>query len=503
MTILLLSSEQLISVLLMLPLIAAMTAILFRQGLLSKLANFVFLSANLGVALCLAALFLSNAKGVSATIGEPLVYQLGGWAAPLGIGLSLTGFALLIMVLTAVLAWVLGIYSLWFFKGEKALRFWPLWWLLLCGLNAIFLSNDAFNIYVCLEVIGLCAAALVALEPKRESLTAALRYLLVGLVGSLFYLLGIALLYRSYGSLDLTILSSQSAGSVLDSLALLLITLGLMLKIALFPLHFWLPPAHANAPAPISALLSSLVVKAGLFVLIRFWFDVLGTSASTAAANVLGGLGAVAIVWGAWQAFYATRLKLMIAYSTVAQLGYLFLLFPLAGSSSDIPAAAATYLIVAHACAKATMFLAAGNIVFALGHDQITRLVGVASQQPLSVLAFAIAGVSLIGLPPSAGFLGKWLLLTASLAAEQWHWFIIVLTGGLLSTLYVFKFLTVAFSVDDQSRDKRPDVRASRVPIALHLSALALATMTIVLGFNSELVLNLGLELPASLEGGD
>jgi formate hydrogenlyase subunit 3/multisubunit Na+/H+ antiporter MnhD subunit len=491
-----LNSQALVPALVALPLFAAIVSVVLRHAVLNKIINVIFLLTNLAIVLSLADLFLQAGKNTHLLFIDSFGYQLGGWAVPLGISLTLNGFALLMIILTAFLALVLGIYSLWYFKGEKAIRFWPLWWLLLSGLNAIFLSNDAFNIYVCLEIIGLSAAALVALETKREALVAALRYLLVGLVGSLFYLLGVVLLYRSYGTLDLTMLANQSTGSMSDSLALLLITSGLLLKIALFPVHFWLPPAHANAPTPVSAILSSLVVKAGIFVLIRFWFDVLDLSVGNSASNILGVFGGGAIIWGSWKAFCAPRLKLMIAYSTVAQLGYIFLLFPLSASSAGIPDAAATYLIVAHACAKATMFLAAGNILIAVGHDNLGNLKGIAAHQPLSVLIFAIAGMSLIGLPPSAGFIGKWLLLTASIQAGQWHWFVLVLIGGLLATLYVFKFLTIAFSTDDNDDSANAQkLTMNPVPIALHLCALLLAIFTILLGFNSSLVLDFGLQL--------
>ncbi len=493
------SSHQLIPALVILPLTAAIVAVVLRHVALNKLLNFLFMCANFIIALTLVLLFLHAEKDGGDLFTNPLGYQIGGWPTPLGINIGLSGFALLMIVLTAAFALILGIYSLSYFKGEKSFHFWPLWWLLISGLNAIFLSNDAFNIYVCLEIIGLSAAALVALEPNREALTAALRYLLVGLVGSLFYLLGVALLYRSYGTLDLDMLSSLSTGSLVDSLALLFVTSGLLLKIALFPLHFWLPPAHANAPTPISAILSSIVVKASLFVLIRFWFDVLDSSVSDIASNLIGVLSCIAILWGSWQAFRATRLKLMIAYSTVAQLGYIFLLFPLSASLPFEAFEAATYLIVAHAFAKATMFLAAGNILLALGHDKIDDLRGVAVYQPMSVLIFSVAGISLIGLPPSAGFIGKWLLLTALIQAGQWHWFVIVLTGGLLATLYIFRFLTIAFStdrLDDHAGTNSYALKATMktVPKPLHLCALILAMFTIFLGFNSELILNFGLQ---------
>jgi formate hydrogenlyase subunit 3/multisubunit Na+/H+ antiporter MnhD subunit len=273
---------------------------------------------------------------------------------------------------------------------------------------------------------------------------------------------------------------------------MLLITLGLLLKIALFPLHFWLPQAHANAPTPVSAILSALVVKASLYVLIKFWFEVLSESTTFGASQILGGLGGAAIIYGSWKAYRATQLKVLIAYSTVAQLGYIFLLFPLSEhavnthSFSGSASQAAVYFIVAHACAKAAMFLSAGNLILSQGSGEIVQLKGIVTREPLNVLVFTIAGVSLIGLPPSAGFIAKWLLLTTSIENGQWWWAIIVLAGGLMASMYLFKILNLAFN-----REPVDVGAAQRVPPALTAAALVLALITLALGFNAEFILSI------------
>jgi formate hydrogenlyase subunit 3/multisubunit Na+/H+ antiporter MnhD subunit len=287
---------------------------------------------------------------------------------------------------------------------------------------------------------------------------------------------------------------------------MILITIGLLLKIALFPLHFWLPQAHANAPTPVSAILSALVVKASLYVLIKFWFEVLSGSTTFGASQVLGVLGGIAIVYGSWKAFRAKQLKVLIAYSTVAQLGYIFLLFPLSehaantssfsGSSfsglafSGSASQAAIYFIVAHACAKAAMFLSAGNLILSQGSGEIAQLKGIATRDPLNVLIFTIAGVSLIGLPPSAGFIAKWLLLTTSIESGQWWWVLFVLSGGLLAAMYLFKILSLAFdnTLDDGVVQIQAKALSSKV---LTSSALVLAMITLALGFNAEFILNI------------
>lgn len=424
-------------------------------------------------------------------------YTLAGWSPPLGVKLIADGLAAILLMTTAVLYLVLSVYSaLYFSDKNKGARFWPLWWLLATGLNGVFLSADAFNIYVTLEIIGLASVALIALSGDRAALVAALRYALVGLLGSLCYLFGVALLYRAYGTLDLAQLASLAEANALTWSALSLISVGLLLKTALLPLHFWLPPAHASAPVPVSAVLSGLVVKASFYLLVRYWLDILPVATTTLALQLLGVLGTAAIFWGCIAAYRAQRLKLMVAYSTVAQVGYLFLLFPL--SATDIDAwkvsggalAAIVYFVVAHALAKSAMFVAAGNIMHSYHHDDIDDLRGVVREQPLDVFTFAIAGASLIGLPPSAGFIAKWLLLSGAISSGQWWWAAVILIGGLLAATYIFRFLNVAF---DQSQvPESPALADTRsVPLTMALCGLVLAIMAVLMGFNAGWMLEL------------
>lgn len=487
-----LNSAAFLPIIVFLPLVAALVSFLISRVMVQGRLNIGFAFLQFLVVILTTILFL-NADSYQSDR-----YEIGAWGAPLGIDLVVDGFSILMIALTGLLTLVLTIYSTVYFSGDpKSQRFWPLWWLMIAGLNGLFVSGDAFNIYVCLEIIGLSAAALVALQSTKAALEASLRYLLVGLLGSLFYLMAIAILYRSYGTLDLTQLAANAGNALPDQIAMILITLGLVLKIALFPMHFWLPQAHANAPTPVSAILSALVVKASLYVLIEFWFNVLGDATTFKASQALGILGGVAIIYGSWTAFRATQLKVLIAYSTVAQLGYIFLLFPLSehasGTStfSGTVSQAAVYFIVAHACAKAAMFLSAGNLILAQGSGDIAQLKGVAVRQPLNLLVFAIAGISLIGLPPSAGFIAKWLLLTTSIESGQWWWVLVIIAGGLLAAMYLFKILSLAFSSEPDAVEADHYPPQTRVPSVLTMMALVLALFTIALGFNAEFILNI------------
>jgi formate hydrogenlyase subunit 3/multisubunit Na+/H+ antiporter MnhD subunit len=394
------------------------------------------------------------------------------------------------LLLTQAVALPLAVYARGYFAATPKGRewFWPITGLLIAALNALFVSADLFNIYVTLELLGLAAVGLVAIAGGTAPVTAALRYLLATLLGSGAYLLGVALIYGTHGSVSIEVLTPLIAEDALIDggtpravvMAAALMLLGLMLKTALFPFHFWLPPAHGGAPAPVSALLSALVIKASFYLVVRLWLDLFEPLTTFGAAQLIGMLGAAAILWGSWLALMQTRLKMLVAYSTVAQIGYLFLLFPLATlvpyHAADSALAGGVMQAVAHGLAKAAMFAAAGSMIVATGRDDISRLGGVGVRLPLTLFTFGLAGVTLMGLPPSGGFSAKWLLLQAALDSGQWWWIAVMIVGGLLTAAYVFKVLRRAFLPVAEGD------RLTAVPRTLEFSAFALALASILLG---------------------
>ncbi|HVL58631.1 MAG TPA: proton-conducting transporter membrane subunit [Burkholderiaceae bacterium] len=415
---------------------------------------------------------------------------VAGWAAPLGIELVADGLACAMVAMTAAVSLGAGLYALWYLDPREpgTASFWPLGGLLIASLNALFLSADLFNVYVALELLGLAAVGLVALQRSAPAIAAALRYLLAALLGSLAYLMGVALTYGAHGTLAFAELSLRMSASPVAWSALALICVGMLLKTALFPLHFWLPPAHGGAVTPASALLSAVVIKGSFYVLLRLWFDVFGAAVGAHAAHLLGALGAAAVLWGSLLAMRQLRLKMVVAYSTVAQVGYLFLLFPLA-TDARVAADAwsgGVYHAVSHAFAKSAMFLAAGAMIAASPSDRIDRLAGVAQRVPIGVFAFALAGMSIMGLPPTGGFIAKWLLLASAVASGQWWWAVVLLAGGALAAVYVFRVLRWAF-VMRGVRSEEP-IAALR---PLELIAMALALIAIGLGFAPQLLLRL------------
>jgi multicomponent Na+:H+ antiporter subunit D len=432
-------------------------------------------STPIGFALACAIAFHVNRAG------KPIVYLVGGLPPPLGIALRADGISAVMLVTAAVIVTAAAFYGRPKFstpdgvrESRSSLTFWIMLQAIWAALNIIFVGGDLFNLYVALELLTFAAVPLVCIDGRPETIAAALRYLLFALFGSISYLLGVALFYGAHGTLDISLLAQRVQATPVVWTAAALMTCGLLAKTALFPLHLWLPPAHANAPAAASAVLSGLVVKGSFFLTLRLWFYILPALPAEKVAIVLGCLGSAAIIAGSVIALRQARLKLLIAYSTVAQIGYLFLVFPLAtGASSAIGWSAGLMQILAHAFAKAAMFFSAGLLAEALGHDQIAKLGGAARVLPLTFLSIALGGLSLMGLPPSGGFSAKWLMLQASVASGQWLWTLPILAGGLLAAGYVYRILAPALSDDQISLVLSP--KRSQEVIALALTAIAIA----------------------------
>jgi multicomponent Na+:H+ antiporter subunit D len=420
---------------------------------------------ELGIAVAIACLVWRS--------GQPLVYTLAGYAPPLGIALRADGFSAVMLVTAWLIAPAAALFARASFatppgtEKRAPLVFWTLLQGVQAALSLIFLGEDLFNLYVGLELLTFAAVPLVCLDGRPETLAAALRYLLFALFGSVFYLLGVALLYGAYGTLDIGLLAPLVRPEPAVWLAAGLMTAGLLAKTALFPLHLWLPPAHANAPAAASAVLSGLVVKGSFFLVVRLWFDVLAALPGVIPGTILATLGSAAILFGSVLAVRQARLKLLIAYSTVAQIGYLFMMFPLShGPWAEDAFSGGVMQALSHAFAKAAMFLSAGLIA---------DLGGAARTMPVTFLALGLGGLSLMGLPPSGGFVAKWLLMKASIESGQWLWAVVMAAGGLLAGGYLYRVLAPALSGESPQLKTAPARSRESVALALALVALLLA----------------------------
>lgn len=433
--------------------------------------------------------------------------NLGGWTEPLGIGMCVDGLSVLFIILTGTVGLLVSVYSFSFFSVDSnqslARHFWPLWLFLWGSLNSLFFVSDIFNAYVVMELVSISSAALAALSGTSISLMAALRYFLMATAASMAFLLGVGFIYAQTGLLDMYLIGSTADGGPLMAVALGLMTVGLIIKTALFPFHFWLPPAHGEAPAPVSAILSALVIKGSFYLFLRIWFTVFQDSTVTSqASSIIGFLGLIAVIWGSYQAIVQIRLKLIIAYSSIGQVGYLFLLFPLVMMTPD-PAwktgawTACVFQVISHGLAKAALFLAAGNLIQASGTDNLRSMRNIADKLPMTTFTLALAGVSLMGLPPSGGFVAKWMLLQSILGSGQWWLAAAPILGGLLTAAYIFRILSQTFVSDDQ----KPC--CGNVSFVMEKSALLLAVFSILIGFRAnEVIFLLSERVCFSITGG-
>jgi multicomponent Na+:H+ antiporter subunit D len=418
--------------------------------------------------------------------GRPLIYIVGGWQPPLGIALRADGLSVAMMITVGVVIGATALFAREEFgqprqrpEARAPLVFWILLLAIWAALNIIVVSDDLFNLYVALELLTFAAVPLVCLKGYKETIKAALRYMLFALFGSVLYLFGTVIIYGAYGTLDIALLAERVRPEPVAWIAAALMTMGLLAKTALFPFHLWLPPAHAGAPAPGSAVLSALVVKGSFFLIVRLWFDAMPGLMTIAASQMLAAFGAGAILFGSVLALRQQRLKLLIAYSTIAQIGYLFFIFPLsAGAMASDPWSGFGWTggwmqLFSHAFAKAAMFMAAGLIAETLGHDRIAELGGIARTLPVTTFAFGIAGLSLMGVPPSGGFVAKWLLLQATVMEGQWWWAVVMLSGGLLAGGYILMVLGKTFFDADVPLKAPGPITRSREIVALTLALCA------------------------------
>jgi len=427
---------------------------------------------------------LATGGAVAALVRDVLaagevVTQLGGWAPPLGIALRADGLSVAMLAMTAGVGLLVSIGALDSLRDLRERQyFWPLWLLLLTGMNGVYLGTDIFNLYVMIEVIALAAVGLTVLSGTKQAVRAGLEYMYASILGALLFLMGVGFVYLQTGRLDFAgLIAAEPSGAMSAALALMVV--GLLLKTALFPLHFWLPAAHANATAPASALLSGLVVKAALYIFLRLTTYM--PLPDEILVTLIGMLGAGAVLWGGVQALRAERLKLLVAWSTVVQIGLIFIAFARAGQVGLSESwKAAALLILAHGVAKSAMFLAAGRIKDEIGHDRIADLDKSEIRPTLAQFTFALAAISIIGLPPSLGFIGKWTLMEGAMAAGYWHWVAVTMIGTLMSVAY-FSRVFAGFLRFDRMRGELAEHKgwalADAAPLTLAIAAISLGLM--------------------------
>lgn len=422
--------------------------------------------------------------------GEVIRYELGGWAAPSGIEYYVDIVNASILLIVSGVSVVVAVYS---YKGatkdipgDKLYLFNTAWLLCITGLLGIVITGDAFNAFVFLEISSLSTYMLISLGRERNALTAAFRYLVMGSIGASFILLGVGFLYAATGTLNMADLSVRipmvdSSRTVLVAFSFL--TIGLMIKAAVFPLHAWLANAYTYAPVTVTALLSGTATKVSLYLLLRIFFNVFGVEYSFGQmllSFILMPAAVIGFVLMSIVAVYQTDLRRMLAYSSVAQIGYIAVGISMAtplGLSSGI------VHVINHAMVKSALFMATGCIIYRLGHSHIASFGGLARQMPITTAAFIVSGLSLIGIPLTAGFVSKFNLIGAAIEKGWWFAAVLILFSSLMATIYIGR--TVEVMLFRQPRGQTAATEGVReAPLSMLIPMWLLILVSLYFGIN-------------------
>lgn len=464
-----------------LPLVAAPLAVLARSRRVAFLLVLTVSWVAAGIALTL--WWQVQAAG-------PLSYALGGWPAPWGIEYRVDRLSAFVLVLVAGIAAVVVPYSRRSVElelpADQHYLFYATFSLCLAGLLGITITGDAFNLFVFLEISSLASYILIGLGRDRRALVAAYQYLIMGTIGATFVVIGVGLLYLETGTLNLADLAARlpQASDVRPVLtALAFLTVGISLKLALFPLHQWLPNAYTYAPSAVSAFLAATATKVSIYALLRFYFSVFGESfvfGGLPLPEILAGLALLAMFAASTIAIFQTDLKRIFAYSSVAQVGYIML-----GISFDTLSGLTGGIVhlFNHAITKGALFLLLGGVAASVGGVSLARAVGLARRMPVTAFGIVVAGLSLVGVPGTAGFVSKWYLVLAALEKGQWWLAFLIVASSLLAVIYTWRFVEAAYFRAPDSDLAEAEVREA--PLPLLVPALVLLAATVYFGLDT------------------
>lgn len=421
-------------------------------------------------------------------------YFLGNWAPPLGIEYRVDLANALVLFLVSGIAAIVFTFSFQSVKLEIDAAQTPLFYcaLLICmtGLLGVTITGDAFNIFVFLEISSLSAYALIAMGARRDrrALTAAFNYLVMGTIGATFFVIGIGLLYQATGTLNLADLHDKLIGQdnrmVQAGFAFILVGVGL--KLAMFPMHLWLPNAYAYAPSVVTAFLAATATKVAVYVLIRFFFSVFNFDfgfIGAAFTYVLMPLGLVGMFVASLVAVFQDDVKRMLAYSSVAQIGYMLLGL----SFATVEGLTASLVhILNHALMKGALFLAVACVVLRAGSHSIHAFYGLSKRMPFTTWAFLISGLSLIGVPLTVGFVSKWYLLEAAFSAGHWYAGFLIVASSLIAVLYIGRIAEVML-LREPATEGRYVMPAKDAPLSMLIPMWTLVIANVYFGLRTDL----------------
>lgn len=424
-----------------------------------------------------------------------VIYEMGGWAAPWGIEFVADYLAIFMLITICLMSFLILIYATEDLKHELRPNvlgwFYTLYLLLVGSMMGLALTNDMFNMFVFMEIGAISACGIISIKSDKECVEASLKYLIMSSVGTGCILMSIALIYMVTGHLNI---SFAAAGlekaiqvypyNILGALALF--SVGFVIKSALFPLHVWLPDAHSSAPSPSSAILSGLVIKIYVFMYLKLLLKLFPSELYSMVPifDMILILASLSIFFGSIFAIVQKDIKRMLAFSSIAQIGYVFLgigLFNVTGLTGGI------LHIINHAMMKSMLFLSAGAIIYCSGRRKISDLKGIGLKMPLVMGAFTIGAMSMVGLPATNGFISKLYLALGALDAGKPFYLGVILLSSFLNVLYYFPIVISAFFGESQENDEK--IEFKKLPARMSIPLVVLSFGIILLGIFPKYIL--------------
>ncbi|MBD3271022.1 MAG: NADH/ubiquinone/plastoquinone (complex I) [Elusimicrobia bacterium] len=418
--------------------------------------------------LSVAAVFLVNTSGI-------MVYSVGAWQPPIGIALVLDGLSSFMLVTVNLVAFLIALYAIQYMRKFTAQwKFYTLLLLMIAGMNGVVITGDIFNLFVFLEIASVASYALVAFGTEKHELEAAFKYAVMSTVGSLFILIGIVFLYSHTSTLNMADIGTFIASEKHCTIGLLvsaLFIMGFGLKAALVPFHAWLPDAHPSAPAPISAMLSGVLIKSlGVYSLFRILFNVIGMN--TRLSEIILVLGALSMVIGVFLAIGQWDFKRLLAYHSISQIGYVVLGI---GLGTPLGIAGGLFHLLNHSLFKSLLFLNSGAVEYASNTRDLREMGGFRTKMPVTASTGFVASMSIAGIPPFNGFWSKLMIIIAAVqAGRNWYAFWAVL-ASILTLASFMKVMKYAFAGSLKDRWKN----LTEVPFFMKISMILLALLCI------------------------
>ena len=446
-------------------------------GLASKrLSHYIpaaVMLTNLGISLAL----------LPQVMRSPIVISISGWTAPLAINFVVGPLGLGLVILISFVGFLVTVYGVNYIREEPKEKYHMLILTLLTGATGMVLTGDIFNLFVFFEILSLSSYALTGYNRDRGGTEAAIKYLIQGSIGSAFILIGIALLYGITGTLNMADIAAHIAGAdaTLLFMAMSLLIVGFGVEAAIFPLNAWLPDAHSSAPSSVSAVLSGIAIETGAYAVARIVYTIFD---SHGIMLILAILGVITLLLGEMSAFrQKSDIKRLLAYSSIGQMGLIMLAF---GIASDAGVFAALFQLVSHTLAKALLFLASGYIIYRVGSKKLSALAGLGKKMPFTSAMIAVAVLSLVGVPPFAGFMSKFSIVRAALAQHSATYtllIVLVLLATVIEVGYFMKLLQIMFFTEAETEGA-----VKELPLSALIPITILAALIIAIGVYPQMV---------------